>query len=366
MSNQRRLGRGLEALLGRSLDEPTTASTTTESISLPTDPADEGMHASMDRDYNGQLWLDLVSIDTNPHQPRKEFDELEIADLADSIREHGVIQPLVVRQAGDRFQLIAGERRLRAAQAAGWERVPVQVRDVTDQQMAELAIVENVQRKDLNPLEKAACFQKYLQDYSCTQEDLASRIHIDRSTIANLIRLLELPEPVKKMVSKSEITQGHARALLPLGDEDRQIDFAYRVRAESLSVRAIEQMVQDAMAEESGDLLAMPGLENNPSKPKATRSEQLAMLEQELKAALGTKVALTQNAKGKGKVTIHFADAEEFERLRSMLTGAGPVQSTPQVVTESVEPAPIMETESTMEPQFDTMQDGMNDFPAAA
>ena len=211
MSNQRRLGRGLEALLGRSLDDPSTEDMPLENDYIKDAPAsDAAMHSNMDRDYNGQLWLDVVSIDTNPHQPRKEFDEVEIADLADSIRTHGVIQPLVVRQSGDRFELIAGERRLRAAQAAGWERVPVQVRDVTDQQMAEVAIVENVQRKDLNALEKAACFQKYLQDYSCTQEELAARIHIDRSTIANLIRLLELPEQVKKLVVKGDISQGHA------------------------------------------------------------------------------------------------------------------------------------------------------------
>jgi ParB family transcriptional regulator, chromosome partitioning protein len=321
VSNQRRLGRGLEALLGRSLDDPSVENVPLENqyvADAPTSDADT--HGGMDRDYNGQLWLDVVSIDTNPHQPRKEFDEVEIADLADSIREHGVIQPLVVRQTGDRFQLIAGERRLRAAQAAGWERVPVQVRDVSDQQMAELAIVENVQRKDLNALEKAACFQRYLQDYKCTQEDLASRIHIDRSTIANLIRLLELPEPVKKLVAKGEISQGHARALLPLGDEDAQIDFAYRIKAESMSVRATEQAVQDQLHSTPDDVLSMPGIDGAATPKRATRSEQITMLEQELKTALGTKVALTQNAKGKGKVTIHFADAAEFDRLRAILT----------------------------------------------
>ena len=320
MSNQRRLGRGLEALLGRSLDDPHAEDTAQENDFVSAAPAsDAGMHASMDRDYNGQLWLDVVSIDANPHQPRKEFDELEIADLAGSIRAHGVLQPLVVRQTGERFELIAGERRLRAAQAAGWERVPVQVRDVTDQQMAELAIVENVQRKDLNALEKAACFQKYLQDYNCTQEDLSSRIHIDRSTIANLIRLLELPEQVKKLVAKGEISQGHARALLPLGDEELQIDFAYRIKAESMSVRVTEQAVQDQLHNSSEGLLAMPGNEGSGKPNRSTRSEQLAHLEQELKSALGTKVSLTQNTKGKGKITIHFGDADEFERLRAIL-----------------------------------------------
>lgn len=323
MSNQRRLGRGLEALLGRSLDDPNATPESLEGQFIDAAPAsDASMHDSMDRDYNGQLWLDVVSIDTNPHQPRKEFDEVEIADLADSIRAHGVLQPLVVRQVDQRFQLIAGERRLRAAQAAGWERVPVLVKDVTDQQLAELAIVENIQRKDLSPLEKAASFQKYLQDYNCTQEDLAQRIHIDRSTIANLIRLLELPEQVKKLLAKGDISQGHARALLPLGDEEQQIDFAYRIKAEGMSVRVTETAVGDALAASADGLL--DAASGDPSAPaaKATRSEQIAFLEQELKTALGTKVALTQNAKGKGKVTIHFADADEFERIRNVLMAA--------------------------------------------
>lgn len=330
MSNQRRLGRGLEALLGRSLDEPSTEAVPLENDFVNDNAAsDASTHAGMDRDYNGQLWLDVVSIDTNPNQPRKEFDEVEIADLADSIRAHGVIQPLVVRQVDERFELIAGERRLRAAKAAGWERVPVLVREVSDQQLAELAIVENIQRKDLNPLEKAECFQRYLAEYNCTQEDLASRIHIDRSTIANLIRLLELPEQVKKLLAKGDISQGHARALLPLGDEEQQIDFAYRIKAESMSVRATEQAVQDTMHSDA-ELLGPIGGDGSQPTAKPTRSEQLAHLEQELKTALGTNVKLTQNAKGKGKVTIHFGDAEEFERLRSILTAGQMPQSLPQ------------------------------------
>ncbi|MCO6042498.1 ParB/RepB/Spo0J family partition protein [Aeoliella sp. ICT_H6.2] len=340
MSNQRRLGRGLEALLGRSLDEPSTDAVPLENEFINNNAAsDASTHDGMDRDYNGQLWLDVVTIDTNPNQPRKEFDEVEIADLADSIRAHGVIQPLVVRQVAERFELIAGERRLRAAKAAGWERVPVLVREVSDQQLAELAIVENIQRKDLNPLEKANCFQSYLQEYNCTQEDLASRIHIDRSTIANLIRLLELPEQVKKLLAKGDISQGHARALLPLGDEEQQIDFAYRIKAESMSVRTTEQEVQDALHASSEDMLDTIGGDNAQPAAKPTRSEQLAHLEQELKTSLGTNVKLTQNPKGKGKVTIHFADAEEFERLRAILT-ASPM---PQVMAEPA-PEPMPES----------------------
>ncbi|MEM1304901.1 MAG: ParB/RepB/Spo0J family partition protein, partial [Planctomycetota bacterium] len=245
MSNQRRLGRGLEALLGRSLDqtetigEPAALAAGANPAQTPAADAAGSLRVSnpvvMSRDDAGQLWLDVGVVTPNPHQPRKHFDEGEIADLADSIREHGVLQPLVVREApsengGNRYELIAGERRLRAAQMAAWDRVPVQLKTVTDQQMAELAIVENVQRKDLNALEKAASFQRYLDQYGCTQEDLAKRIHIDRSTIANLIRLLELPEPVKAMLSAGDLSQGHARALLPLGDEAEQVEFAERVK----------------------------------------------------------------------------------------------------------------------------------------
>ncbi len=319
VAETRRLGRGLEALLGRTLDEPSTSIAAPEDRFANTGASEASNAEAMDRDYNGQLWLDIVAIDTNPHQPRKHFGEAEIADLADSIRAHGVIQPLVVRQAGDRFELIAGERRLRAATAAGWERVPVQVREVTDQQMAEIAIVENVQRKDLNALEKAACFQKYLQDYQCTQEDLAARIHIDRSTIANLIRLLELPEEVKQMISAGDISQGHARALLPLGEEAEQIAFAKRIQTESLSVRATERAVQNEVHSLDDDLLQLVGAGGHSRPGKSTRGEQIAALEQELKTSLGTQVTLTQNTKGKGKVTIHFASPSEFERIRALL-----------------------------------------------
>ena len=320
MSNQRRLGRGLEALLGRSLDEPAPAPLA-DGEEAPAPIAQDQPHTSVDD--QGQRWLDLGVVEPNPYQPRRHFDEEEIADLADSIREHGVLQPLVVRRVDGRYELVAGERRLRAAQAVGWERVPVQIRDLTDQQTAELAIVENVQRKDLNAIEKGASFQRYLDQYDCTQEDLAKRIHIDRSTIANLIRLLELPESVKQLVVDGKLTQGHARALLGLGDPQKQEAFAKRVVSEGLSVRKTEQAVQDesAAAQESG--LRVVGQDGVSRQPGATRSAQIEMLEQQLQTALGTKVELKQSAKGKGKITIHFANADEFERLRTSLTAPG-------------------------------------------
>jgi ParB family chromosome partitioning protein len=302
----------LEALLGRAWDEPQP----TAPISADEITGDD----RLSRDENGQMWLNCDAIARNPYQPRQTFDEAEIADLADSIRTHGILQPLVVRRAGNAFELIAGERRLRAAQAADWRQVPVQIREVDDRQMAELAIVENVQRKDLNAIEKAESFQRYIDQYQCTQEELAARVQVDRSTIANLIRLLELPADVKKMVQEGDISQGHARALLPLGDEQEQIAFAARIKKEGLSVRATEQGVHDRIHTLDGDQLRIVDAEGNSRPVNRPRNEQVASLEQELRTSLGTKVDLSQTAKGRGKITIYFQSHEEFERLRQMLT----------------------------------------------
>lgn len=299
--------------MGRSLDAPMESA----EPAAPVAPQPQDAHSSVDSE--GQRWLDLGVIEPNPYQPRKNFDEEEIADLADSIREHGVLQPLVVRKVDDRFELVAGERRLRAAQAAGWDRVPVQLRDLSDQQTAELAIVENVQRKDLNAIEKATSFQRYLDQYGGTQEELAKRVHINRSTVANLIRLLELPEGIQRMVVGGEISQGHARALLTLADSEAQTKLAKKVVSEGLSVRKVEQAVQDQALEAADQGLRVVGDDGVSRQPGATRSAQIESLEQQLQAALGTRVELRQNAKGKGRITIHFANADEFERLQGVL-----------------------------------------------
>jgi ParB family chromosome partitioning protein len=330
VSSQRRLGRGLEALLGRSWDEPEASSQEIETV-----PAETVLDERAARDEHGQLWLNCDAIERNPYQPRQTFEETEIADLADSIRTHGILQPLVVRRVGDHYELIAGERRLRAAQAADWRQVPVQVRDVDDRQVAEIAIVENVQRKDLNAIEKAESFQRYIDQYQCTQEELASRVNVDRSTVANLIRLLDLPPDVKRMVMDGNISQGHARALLPLGDEQEQIRFAARIEMESWSVRTTEQAVQErihSLDATVGEGLRIVDEEGNSRPVEKPRNEQLASLEQELRTALGTKVALQQTAKGRGKITIHFQSHEEFERLRQLLAAGTMGQSqAPQV-----------------------------------
>ncbi len=326
MSKERRLGRGLEALLGRAWDDP-------QSTAAPIGLVEAESDDRISRDENGQVWLNCDAISRNPYQPRQTFEEAEIADLADSIRTHGILQPLVVRRVDQGFELIAGERRLRAALAADWRQVPVQLREVDDRQMAELAIVENVQRKDLNAIEKAESFQRYIDQYQCTQEELAGRVQVDRSTVANLLRLLELPADVKQMVQEGEISQGHARALLPLGDEHEQIEFARKIKKEGLSVRATEQGVHDRIHSLDGDQLRIVDAEGNSRPIERPRNEQVASLEQELRSALGTKVALSQTAKGKGKITIHFQSHEEFERLRQLLTT--PTMSAPGTVGQA-------------------------------
>jgi len=287
----------------------------------PTVPGDSPSNVGTFPDGTATLLhVDIHLIETNPFQPRKDFSPEELAQLSQSIEEHGLLQPLLVRRVDEAYQLIAGERRLRAAQAAGWREVPVKVVEAGDRQMTELALVENLQRKDLNAMEKAASFKQYLQSVGCTQEELAKRLKLDRSTIANLIRLLELPEPVQAAVRVGKITQGHARALLPLGDEARQIEFARRVEREGLSVRAIEHLVQETIDQEDREPLSVAGRVGGTTSPRP-QSEQTSALEQEFRAGLGMKVKLTHSARGRGKLVIHFANHDEFDRLRQHILG---------------------------------------------
>ncbi len=200
------------------------------------------------------------------------------------------------------------------------------MREADDRLVAELAIVENLQRKDLNPIEKALSFKRYLDQHQCTQEELASRLKIDRSTIANLMRLLELPDPITEAVRRGELTAGHARALLPLGDERLQIVFSQQLREQGWSVRETERQVQERIAHEDHEPLKVVSGDEVAARSR-TRNDQLAALEQELRSALGTKVDIRQNAKGRGKIVIQFTSHDEFDRLRGILTES---HTTPQ------------------------------------
>ena len=267
--------------------------------------------------------LPIESIQHNPHQPRQDFDADELKRLAESITSHGLLQPIVVRLKNGGYQLIAGERRLRAARLAGWTEVPVSIVDADERQTAELAIVENLQRKDLNALEKAACFQRYLDEYGGTQEDLAGRLKLDRSTIANLIRLLELPDGVQEALRRGKITQGHARALLPLGEEREQMAFCERIQKEGLNVRQTEALVQETIAVADGPI-GVVSTDGTVARPPRGGSDNVAALEHEFHTALGVRVKITHDSRGRGKIVIAFGSHEEFDQVRRHVCG-GPV-----------------------------------------
>jgi ParB family chromosome partitioning protein len=278
-------------------------------------------HATQEPESQGlkSLEIDVQAIDPNPFQPRRQFSDQELDSLAQSIKEHQQLQPILVRRSGDRYQLISGERRLRATVRAGLKTIRAELRDADDRLVAELAIIENLQRKDLNAIEKAMSFKRYLTEHRCTQEDLAKRLKIDRSTIANMMRLLELPEVITDSIQREEISAGHAKALLSLGSQREQLAFVQRIRQEGWSVRETEARVAQAVAEAAQDeesiLKAIP-------RRKSSKTDQIASLERDLKLALGTLVDITQSSRGRGRISIHFTSIEEFERLRRVLSDA--------------------------------------------
>jgi ParB family transcriptional regulator, chromosome partitioning protein len=285
---KRRLGRGLDALLAGTGNDPNTAETAAA---------------------NGQTRIAVERIDHNPFQPRSSFDDDDLAALSDSIRTHGILQPLVVRPAGDRYQLIAGERRLRAAQAAGFADVPVHVVDFNDQQVLEAALVENIQRTDLNPMEKAHGFQDYLQRFHMTHEQLATRLGLDRSTVTNLVRLLELPPEVQTAVAVGQITAGHARALLAVTDRQRQLSLCKEIIARGHSVRATEALVKEHKGE--------PATATPKAAPEKTAHVQ--SIEDELRQTLATRVEIRVKGKDKGQIVLAFESNDDFERLLEVL-----------------------------------------------
>ena len=326
MANGRRLGRGLQELLGSigggSPSEPHEINTAEERQTLP--------------DHK----IDITKIVPNPFQPRKIFDETALEELSQSIQTHGLLQPITVRQVGEQYQIVAGERRFRAALQIGWNEIPAEVRhDVNDQQMAELALTENIQRKDLNAIEKGISFANYLKTYpDTTQEELGSRLQMNRSTVANLLRLLELPQQLQDAVCQEKLTAGHARALLPLKEEFVQIEVAEKIQAEGWSVRETERFVQDLLhtvevievidpkgAEEGWKIVDQEGN----TTPVSKRSEQIQQLEDEFRHSLGgMKVKLVQtNEKGKGKLVISFSNHAEFERMYASICKPLPMQA---------------------------------------
>jgi len=289
---EKRLGRGLGSLLG----EP--------------------------RGGQDLLEVELDRIQPNPYQPRKTLDPAALEELSESVRAHGILQPLVLRSQGAGFELIAGERRWRAARLAGLDRVPAMVRaDVTDQQMLELALVENVQRRDLDPIERAQGYLALQESLDLTQEQVAERVGLRRSTVTNHIRLLDLPKPVQEAVARGLISMGHARALLGLPEAEDRIRWMERIVREDLSVREVERRVR-ARASGGGQQEKPSGgaASKEPSRPAWADT-----LERRMRETLGTKVALQPSGEARGRIVIDYYSREALDRLLEVLAPQPPV-----------------------------------------
>jgi ParB family transcriptional regulator, chromosome partitioning protein len=267
----------------------------------------------------GLLEVPAHAISPNPKQPRSHFDDEALAELAASIREVGILQPIVVRRSGQGYEVVTGERRLRAAKLAGLATVPVVLRDSDDSDLLREALIENIHREDLNPIELAEAFRQLLDDLGLKQEELADRVGVSRSHIANTIRLLALPLDVQQLLADDRISAGHARALLALGDADAITSLSLRVAAEDLSVRETEEVVRrfiEAPAEKQPRARGA-GSSGDGSDPN------LAEVEEILSEQLATRVSIKMGRK-RGQVVIEFGSADDLERIVSEIVGSGP------------------------------------------
>ena len=263
--------------------------------------------AVISEDDRGLFYCPIESISPNPHQPRQNFSDHELTELANSIKEKGIIQPILVSRTKDGFQLIAGERRWRAAQKAGLDKIPVWIRDVSPGESLELALIENIQRKDLNPIEESSAYQELMQKFHLTQEVLSKRVGKDRSTIANFLRLLKLPAIIQQDLIDGQLTTGHARVLVTIESPLVQKEIRGLIIKKSLSVRQTEALVKKTSA---------------PKKPKSQKNESdyyIESLSKDLQKSLGTKVAIKRKGE-KGRIIIEFYSDEDLDRLIDRLS----------------------------------------------
>lgn len=275
---------------------------------LPNRP--EAAAATESEPGSGLLHLSIEQIEPNPLQPRAVFQADRLNELAQSIRENGIIQPLVVRKAGNRFQLIAGERRWRAARLAGLDRVPVVVQEFAEDRLMEVALVENIQREDLNPIEVAQAFERLNKQFKLSHEQIAQRTGKDRTTVTNLLRLLKLPGDIQILLAEHRLSTGHARALLGLEDPEAQIEVAGRITSEGLSVRQVERLVQRM---------------NEPREPKpaeeAVVDPNVRAAIQELERKLGTRVRIVPKSEQRGRIEIEYYSIDDLTRIYEMIVG---------------------------------------------
>jgi ParB family chromosome partitioning protein len=265
---------------------------------------------SIERPQPGEKVQEVATefIETNPFQPRKHIDDERLKELSESIKADGVLQPVVVRRKGPRYELVMGERRLRAARLAGLASIPIVVRDVSDADALRLAIVENIQRENLNPVEEAQAYRRLISEFSISQADVAGMVGKDRSSIANTLRLLNLPDEIQDMIQEGTLSAGHARALLALTTQKEQTVLARRIVAENMTVRQVEYIVGLAKAPKSG------GGRRRKDKPA-----YLMDLEKAFAGHLATRVAIDEKRGGKGRITIEFYSHDDFERLAVLM-----------------------------------------------
>ena len=321
VAKRTRLGRGLDSLVSsphtdeQALETPARGGQQAQSEpgthADDTDRPSVGRGAPVDTEAPGSpivRTLPIEDLRPNPFQPRDTIDPQRVAGLARSIAASGIIQPIVARSTPHGPEIITGERRWRAARAAGLNTVPVIIRQANDEQMLEWALIENIHREDLNAVERAQAYKRYLDAFTLTTDDLAQRLGEDRSTVTNYVRLLELPEPVRRLLADGRISMGHARALLGLSDDSRRAELAATAAKKPLSVRALEQWVRRERA---------PRRENRPGGPQATASHlHIRDLERRFSERLGTKVSIMLGKqKGAGRVVIEFYNVDDFERI---------------------------------------------------
>ena len=292
------LGKGLSALL------PTRNTT---------QPSSQAPHPAAPANAVQRLPID--AIEPNPLQPRSVFVAERLGDLAQSIRANGIIQPLIVRHVNGKYQLVAGERRWRAARLAGLAEVPVVVQDFATDRLLEVALIENIQREDLNPIEVAQALDRLAREHSLSHEDIGQRTGKDRTTVTNLIRLLRLPQDIQLLVAEHRLSMGHARAILGLPNEELQKDVAQRTAAEGLSVRQVERMIQTLTAKRD-----VQTAKERPAEP--TFDPNVTAATRELEAVLGTRVRIVAHNASRGKIEIEYFSADDLDRIYNLIVGS--------------------------------------------
>ena len=289
------LGKGLDSLI------PNKTVKTTEK------QANKTQKEKVKVEKSGETIVKITQVEPNSEQPRKDFDEDALLELADSIKQFGVLQPLLVQKKNDYYEIIAGERRWRAAKLAGVKEVPVIIKDYSSQEIMEIALIENIQREDLNPIEEAKAYQRLIKDYRLKQDEVAEKVSKSRAAITNSLRLLKLDERVQDMVIEGKISSGHARTIITIEDKDKQYMIAQKIFDEKLSVRDVEKLMKALDAPEK------------PEKKSPKNDFVYRDLEQKMKAIMGTQVVIKNKSNNKGKIEIEYYSQAELERIYELL-----------------------------------------------